>query len=164
MEVIDPTGAVVLLAALGCALMAGLFFAFSVAVMKALAALPSAHGIAAMQSINVVILNRAFLGVFFGTALGCLVVVIGALTDWSGLRARFAIAAALLYVIGTVLVTVVFNVPRNDALARVEPTSAEGARLWADYLVGWTAWNHVRTAASLVSTACFVLALAVPNH
>src|SRR5690606_28980359 len=56
MEAIDPTGALVLLAALGCALMAGLFFAFSVAVMRALGALPAAQGIAAMQSINAVIL------------------------------------------------------------------------------------------------------------
>ena len=42
--------ALTLFAALGCGLMAGLFFAFSVAVMKALARLPSAEGIAAMQS------------------------------------------------------------------------------------------------------------------
>jgi uncharacterized membrane protein len=44
--------ALTLVAALGCGLMAGLFFAFSVSVMKALARLPSAEGIAAMQSIN----------------------------------------------------------------------------------------------------------------
>jgi len=42
-----------LVAALGCGLMAGLFYAFSVSVMKALARLPSAAGIAAMQFINV---------------------------------------------------------------------------------------------------------------
>jgi len=44
---------VTLIAALGCGLMAGLFFAFSVSVMKSLARLPSAAGIAAMQFINV---------------------------------------------------------------------------------------------------------------
>jgi hypothetical protein len=48
-----------LAAALGCGLMAGLFFAFSVAVMKALARLPSAEGIDAMQSINVAIYQSA---------------------------------------------------------------------------------------------------------
>jgi uncharacterized membrane protein len=46
-----------LVAALGCGLMAGLFFAFSLSVMKALARLPSAEGIVAMQSINVAIIN-----------------------------------------------------------------------------------------------------------
>src|SRR5262249_36312950 len=44
--------------------LAGLFFAFSVAVMQALARLPAAGGIAAMQSINIAILNPLFLSVF----------------------------------------------------------------------------------------------------
>src|SRR5215510_625162 len=51
--------------ALGCGLIAGLFFAFSVAVMQALARLPAAGGIAAMQSINSAILNPLSRG-FFG--------------------------------------------------------------------------------------------------
>jgi uncharacterized membrane protein len=63
---------ITLVAALGCGLMAGLFFAFSVSVMKALARLPSAEGIAAMQSINVAIINPVFLAVFFGTAAACI--------------------------------------------------------------------------------------------
>ena len=55
---------ITLVAALGCGLMAGLFFAFSVSVMKALARLPSAEGIAAMHSINVAIINPVFLATF----------------------------------------------------------------------------------------------------
>ncbi len=74
MDVIDRLlFALTLLAALGCGLMAGLFFAFSVCVMKALERLPSAAGITAMQSINVAIINPVFLAVFFGTAVGCFV-------------------------------------------------------------------------------------------
>ena len=57
------------LAALGSGLVAGLFFGFSTAVMKALARLPPAQGMKAMQDINVVILNPVFLAVFMGTAL-----------------------------------------------------------------------------------------------
>ena len=57
------------LAALGSGLMAGLFFIFSVFIMAALGRLPPASGIAAMQSINVIILNGMFLSVFMGTAL-----------------------------------------------------------------------------------------------
>ena len=47
----------IVIALLGSALIAGIFFAFSSFVMKALARVPSAEGIAAMQSINVVVLN-----------------------------------------------------------------------------------------------------------
>jgi uncharacterized membrane protein len=66
--------ALTLAAALGCGLLAGLFFAFSVSVMKALARLPSAEGITAMQSINVTIINPVFLATFFGTAAACVLV------------------------------------------------------------------------------------------
>ena len=65
---------ITLVAALGCGLMAGLFFAFSVSVMKALGRLPSAEGIAAMQSINVAIINPVFLAAFFGTATACVLI------------------------------------------------------------------------------------------
>ncbi len=56
-------------ALLGSALVGGVFFAFSSFVMNALARVPSAEGIAAMQSINVVVINPAFLGAFMGTAV-----------------------------------------------------------------------------------------------
>ena len=44
-------------ALLGSALVGGIFFAFSSFVMKALARVPPAEGIAAMQSINCVFLG-----------------------------------------------------------------------------------------------------------
>jgi uncharacterized membrane protein len=54
-----------LLAMLGCGLMAGFFFAFSAVIMAALARLPPAQGIAAMQTINVVVINPWFGVAFF---------------------------------------------------------------------------------------------------
>ncbi|MET0378686.1 MAG: hypothetical protein ABW049_06795, partial [Spongiibacteraceae bacterium] len=63
----------VVIAALGCALVGGVFFAFSTFVMKALAQLPTVHSITAMQRINVVVLNPLFLGAFIGTTLLCVV-------------------------------------------------------------------------------------------
>ncbi|MFN2411780.1 MAG: hypothetical protein ABR535_01815 [Pyrinomonadaceae bacterium] len=59
---------VTLLAALGRGLIAGVFFAFSVAIMGALGRRPANEGMAAMQSINIEILNTIFLGAFMGTA------------------------------------------------------------------------------------------------
>jgi uncharacterized membrane protein len=44
---------ITLLAALGCGMTAGVWFAFSAFVMSALDRLPAAQGMAAMQSINV---------------------------------------------------------------------------------------------------------------
>jgi uncharacterized membrane protein len=141
-----------LLAALGCGLIAGVFFAFSAFVMKALARLPATQGVAAMQSINVVVLNPWFLGAFFGTGIVCALLVIAALVQWS-MSSVYLIAGGLLYVVGTLWVTIAFNVPRNNALA------ARGAEVWPRYLAEWTAWNHVRTAAALAAAASFGLAL-----
>ncbi|HKX30737.1 MAG TPA: anthrone oxygenase family protein [Blastocatellia bacterium] len=145
--------------ALGCGLIAGAFFAFSVFVMKALARLPSAQGIAAMQSINIVVINPWFMTAFLGTALTCALLAVSALSKWHQPGAAYLLAGGLLYLIGTLTVTMVFNVPRNDALAAVDPSSADGAGLWAGYVAGWTAWNHVRTIAALAAAASFIVAL-----
>jgi uncharacterized membrane protein len=50
-------------------------------------------------------------------------------------------------------------VPLNEALAIVEPDSAEGASLWTRYIAVWTAWNHVRTVAALAAPALLIIAL-----
>lgn len=146
-------------AALGAGLMAGLFFAFSVCVMKALGQLPPAQGIRAMQTINRVILNPVFLVVFMGTTVICAILLVVALVGWHAPRAGFLLAGALLYLAGVLVVTMAANVPMNEALDRVDPASVDGARLWAEYLARWTAWNHVRTVGALASLASFVLAL-----
>ena len=151
------TSVLALLSALGSGLIAGAFFAFSTFVMKALDRLPPPQGIAAMNSINVVVINPWFMGAFLGTALACLVLAVSSLLAWQRPGAGYLLAGAVLYIVGTFLVTMVFNVPRNNALAAVDPASAEGARLWASYLSGWTAWNHVRTVAALAAAALLTL-------
>ena len=151
--------ALTLVAALGCGLMAGLFFAFSVSVMKALARLPSAEGIAAMQSINVAIINPVFLAAFFGTAVACVLVMIASFLRWHEFGAVYLLIGGALYLVGTFLVTLVFNVPKNNALASVAPANPESASLWTDYLSKWTAWNHVRAAAALAAATSLTIAL-----
>lgn len=148
-----------LVSALGCGLMAGVFFAFSASIMRALARLPPVQGIAAMQSINVAVINPLFMAGFLGTAAACAVVAVWSLLTWDEPGAVYRLAGTLLYLVGTFLVTLVFNVPRNNALAAADPASAEGARVWANYLVTWTAWNHVRTAAALAAAAVLTQAL-----
>lgn len=147
----------VLIASIGTGLNAGLFFIFSACIMAALGRLPASGGIAAMNAINDVIQNPLFFVVFLGTAVVALAILVVAFlqgTPGSG----FAIAAALVFLVGTIGVTIVVNVPMNDALAAVNPQSAEAASLWSGYLANWTAWNHVRTATSLASLVLFVLA------
>ncbi|WNG34946.1 DUF1772 domain-containing protein [Archangium violaceum] len=155
----DKLSALTLLSALGAGLVAGIFFAFSAFVMKALARLPPAQGMLAMQSINITVLTPAFLGVFFGTAVAAVVAVGVALFSRERPGAFYLLLGSALYVFGVIGVTGAFNVPRNNALAAVEPTHAEAASLWARYVSEWTVWNHVRTAAALGAAVSFILAL-----
>jgi uncharacterized membrane protein len=73
--------------------------------------------------------------------------------------AIYLLAGTLLYLVGTILVTIIFNVPLNDALAAVDPTTADASGFWTTYVKSWTAWNHVRTVAALAAAASFITAL-----
>jgi uncharacterized membrane protein len=147
--------AITLLAALGSGLIAGVFFIFSVAIMRALERVPG--GMAAMQSINVVILNPMFLGVFMGTALLCVGLAILSVVRWNDPGNAWLLAGTLLYLIGSIGVTMVFNVPLNNALMAATPENADA--VWKNYLSTWTMWNHVRTVASLAASASFIAGL-----
>jgi uncharacterized membrane protein len=147
-----------LLSALGCGLIAGFFFAFSVCVMQALGKIEAPQGIAAMQSINVVVINPWFMSAFFGTAALCLAAVIAAATRWDDARAVYWLAGGAIYLGGTIAVTMMFNVPRNNLLAALDPSSPEAAAYWRSYLSTWTQWNHVRTVAPLLASLLFICA------
>lgn len=147
------------IAALGSGLVAGVFYAFSTFIMKALGRLPAEKGIAAMQSINVVIINPWFIPLFIGTGLLCVFITVLTFMQRPAAAMPWLLAGSVLYFVGTFVFTMVFNVPRNNALDSVDAASTEGARLWADYLVTWTFWNHVRTVASLGAMASFMVAL-----
>ncbi len=148
-----------LITALGCGTIAGVFFAFSSFVMKALARLPANDGIAAMQSINVLAVNSWFLAAFLGTAALCVLVIVAALAQWSEPFAVFLLLGGLAYLAGCFPVTVVFNVPMNNALAALPATAPDRADRWTTYLANWTTWNHVRTVASLAASALLTVGL-----
>ena len=152
-----PIHVLTVAAAVGSGVVAGVFFAFSTFVMRALGRLPAPQGIAAMQAINVAAPTPWFMVALFGTVPVCV-----ALSVWAGISSAEPGAAHLLVASGLYLVapalTIGYHVPQNNALAAVDPSHGDGARLWARYLKNWTAWNHVRTLAPMVAAAVFVLA------
>jgi uncharacterized membrane protein len=87
---------------IGSGLMAGVFFAFSTFVMSALARLQPPQGIAAMQSINITVINPLFMIALFGTALACLALEVSVLFKWQPSGAVFLLVATLLYLVGAI--------------------------------------------------------------
>ncbi len=153
--------ALTLFAALGCGVVAGVFFAFSTFVMKALARLPAPQGIATMQAINVAAVAPAFMAALLGTALACGALIVSSLLVWGEPFAAYLLSGGALYLIGAIGPTGVYHVPRNEALATVEPRGAGAEDRWSRYLRGWTAWNHLRFAAALAASATLVIALRI---
>jgi uncharacterized membrane protein len=73
----------------------------------------------------------------------------------------YLLIGGLLYLAGTIGVTMAYNVPRNNALAAVDPHSAEAAKLWSRYYTEWTRGNHLRVAAGITAAALLTIALTV---
>ena len=146
-------------AAVGSALVAGLLFAFSTGVMPALRQRPASEGIGAMQAINSTIVNPLFGLAFGGTTLLCLALAVTAPFTTDEHHAWLRGIGSALYVIGVVVETMVVNVPMNDALDEVDPSTDEGASYWRTYLRRWTAWNHVRALAGTAAATLLVLSL-----
>ena len=147
------------IAAIGAGVMAGVFFVFSAFGMRSLAAISNSAGIAAMQSINEVIVASPFLPLFMGTSLLSLVLAGQSLTQWGAPGAAAILAGGVIYFVGMFVCTAVFNVPLNNELAVLDPESAQAATVWPAYVHTWSLWNHVRTVASTVACGAFIFAL-----
>jgi len=148
-----------IIALIGSALIAGVFFAFSSFVMKALARLPSSEGMAAMQSINVVVINPVFLSVFLGTAIISLIVAVLAILSWENSSAVYFLVGSVLYIVGTFMVTGLGNVPLNNKLASTEVINSAANAIWQHYLKRWTQLNTLRTICSLAAAMVLLIGI-----
>ncbi|MER6731906.1 DUF1772 domain-containing protein [Streptomyces puniciscabiei] len=155
-----PFFVLVVVAIVGTGLMAGVFCAFSTFVMRGLATLPPAQGVAAMNAINAAAVRPAFMAVFTGSAVLSAMIAVVTFVVWPDEGKLALLLGSALYLLGSFGLTIVANVPRNDRLARMPPGAPEAAVYWTAYVREWTWWNHVRAAASAAATLVYVLALA----
>lgn len=149
------------LALLSSGLMAGLFYGYSVSVIWGLDRADPRAAIDSFNGINVAIINPLFLTVFMGVpVLAGLAAVLFWLSGQSVPMWLF-VSAAVVYAVGTFGVTMVMNVPMNDALAKVAvPQDISAARqVWAGFTSGWMPWNHLRAAAATLSLLLAALGL-----
>ncbi|MFF3407719.1 DUF1772 domain-containing protein [Streptomyces sp. NPDC002742] len=154
-----PYFVLTLLGVLGCGLVAGVFFGFSTFVMKALAQLPPAQGVAAMNAINVAAVRPPFMLAFVGSAMLCSVLAVVTFVLLPDEGTVELLLGSALYLFGAFGVTIAANVPRNDALMKLDPGTPEAAVYWPTFVRQWTMWNHVRTAASAAAAVSYALAL-----
>ena len=141
-------------AVLAYALVGGVFLAFSDFIMRSLSRTSGMGGVEAMQVINREVFRWAFMTLFLGMAAVSLFIVGWAATDLSTPASALLLLAGLVYLIGCFGVTVVFNVPMNEALAGMDLSSESTQAYWTNtYLPRWTFWNTFRTLACGLSAA-----------
>jgi uncharacterized membrane protein len=159
---VNTVRALVLLGAtLTMGLSAGVFALYQHTVMPGLKKTDDRTFIAAFQALDRAIINPWFMG---GAFLGALVLTVAAALTNLGQDALPWIAAALVLYLIVVVVTLVVNVPLNDALKAAGPpeqiSDLAGVRERFDE-PRWVAWNLVRVATSVAALACLAWALVV---
>ncbi|MEP2988197.1 MAG: anthrone oxygenase family protein [Parasphingorhabdus sp.] len=147
--------------ALSVGIMAGVYFTFSVFVMRSLDALEMPMGMIAMQSINRIIQKSLFLPLFFVSSLACLILMVLGVMRWDEPGAWQMATGGALYVVGMLVVTIAGNVPLNNALEAVNANGADGEAMWRRYMQRWLPWNHVRTVSCTISMGLLIGAIAM---
>jgi len=140
---------IIVLAVVGAGIVTGLLFAFSNFIMRAFAALPNDKGMFTMQRVNEEIINPVFLILFLGTPILCSIILINSFLQFDILNNLQLLLGALAYLIGPFAITVMFNVPLNNQLAKADASAAD--EIWPDYQIKWQRWNHIRTYIGVAS-------------
>lgn len=145
--------------ALGCGVMAGVYFAFSAFIMTSLGRIAPASGMSAMNATIVDIVKSPFMPVFMLTTLTAVSLSILGAVRWGQPGSALMAIGGAIYVLGMFGVTMMVNQPMNEALLAADPATSQGVAVWSRYLIDWTMWNHLRTISSAVATAMFIAAL-----
>ncbi len=142
-------------------LLAGVFYAFSVAIVPALRTIKAMQHIAAMQAINVKIINPVFMLSFLGPTI---LLPLAAFLHRGTAQFPWLVAAAILHIIGANGVTIAGNVPLNEALDKVDVSQlseAEADPIRQEFQgtgSPWMRFHAIRTFAAILATVLVFIA------
>lgn len=140
------------------ALMAGLFFSYSISVSLGLGKLNDKEFLNAMQNINREIQNMPFFICFFGTLL---LLPITSFVHYKQPSFLLLLTATLFYSLGVFAVTAFVNVPLNNKLELFDltnTTNASAKQMRNIFEDRWNFWNNIRSLSSLCSLFFVILA------
>lgn len=140
------------------AVLAGVFFGYAVSVIGALARLGDREYVRAMQQINIVIQNGLFFLTFMGPVLLLPIVTYMARDAANPLQFYLLLAASIIYIGGSFILTIVGNVPYNERLARVNADTTEVSAARMRYEKPWNTMHVARTLASVIAATLLIVA------
>lgn len=143
------------------ALMAGLFYAFSVSINLAFTHLPDTQYLLAMQEINKAIVNPVFLFSFLGSPLFLILATLAYRKQPRSPKFGWIFAALVVFIVGSFGVTILGNIPLNKQLEgfSLRGLSAEQAKVMRTaFAESWNNWHTIRTICSVCSLVLLVTA------
>lgn len=140
------------------AVVAGNFSAFSEFIMSALKKTEPAGGIEAMQNINREVIKTQFVAGIFSIAVLAAGFGIYSLLAFEGAALASLILAPLVYLPSVFVMTMLGNVPMNNTLARLLPSSLDARIYWENYTRLWTRLNHARSIGSVLTSGLYLFA------
>ena len=149
--------ALTIAAALGAGLAAGVYLAFSFLVLPAFRTLPAAAAVSAMQRINVSAVRAPFMTVFFGGAAASAAVIVLHLTSDAPAGPTRILGAVL--ALAAVVITVVRNVPLNNALVRIDANAPGLMATWQSFDRSWSRANYARATVSVAAVIALIFSL-----
>ena len=154
------TGIILFAATITTGLVAGVFGLYAHSIMPGLQRTDDRTFVGAFQSIDRAIINPWFMACFFGALI--LTGVAGGLSLGSDNRQALPwIAVAFVLYLVTVAITLVVNVPLNDAIkAAGDPAKIDVAAVREAFSEArWVAWNWVRVALDFGAFGALSVAL-----
>ena len=144
---------------IACGLVSGVFLAFSGFVMRSLSKAKASAGIEVMQIINREVWPTLFIALLLGMSALSPGLMAYAYFQIEGTASTLIITGGAIYLLGSFVVSLAFNVPMNNRLDSRECASAEVAIYWTNtYVPRWTFWNYIRAASSGSAAVCYLFA------
>lgn len=139
-------------------LSAGLFYAWSVSVIPGTQHINDSTYLVTMKSINKAILNAAFFLIFFGSIV---FLSISSIYQFHTNRVAFwlLLTSSILYLLGTIGVTVFGNVPLNDQLDILSLTELNSGKMAEFRKFYETNWNRLHVIRTVFAVASFLLSV-----
>jgi len=135
-------------------LIAGIFLAWSIAVMPGITRLEDRNFLLSMQEMNKSIQNLPFFLCFFGSVICSLILTFWVLPNESSWIKYFLLAGTCIYCVGVLGITIMVNVPLNQKLEELNLQTLDNNKLNSFrslFEQKWVFYNNIRTSASLIS-------------
>lgn len=136
----------------------GLFYAWSVSVIPGTQKIDDATYLNTMQSINRTILNPAFFLVFFGSIV---FLALSAIITFDSSSAIFwlFLASSIFYLLGTIGVTGLGNVPLNNQLDALNLAAIQHRELFEFRRYYESNWNRLHSIRTICAVSGFLLSM-----